>query len=119
MEIPERAFAKVSIDLIVSLTTSHYGSKNILVMVDHLTGWPIAKVIPGKEATTVVNTILRSLCFSMVHLKFFCLRMARNSIMILWPMCVKSSILNNILHALIHLGQIATLKISTNFQKLL
>ena len=28
-------------------------------MVDHLTGWPIAKDIPNKEATTVVNTIFR------------------------------------------------------------
>ena len=33
-EIPKRAFAKVSIDLIVELPTSHFGNKNILVMVD-------------------------------------------------------------------------------------
>ena len=26
-------------------------------MVDHLTGWPIAKAIPNKEATTVANAI--------------------------------------------------------------
>ena len=26
-------------------------------MVDHLTGWPIPKAIPNKEATTVANTI--------------------------------------------------------------
>ena len=37
-EIPKRAFAKVYADLIVQLSTSHYGNKNILVMVDHLTG---------------------------------------------------------------------------------
>ena len=47
-----RAFAKVSADLIVELPTSHFNNKNILVMVDHLTGWPIAKAIPNKEATT-------------------------------------------------------------------
>ena len=56
-EIPKKAFAKVSTDLIVELPTSHNGNKNILVMVDHLTGWPIAKAIPDKEATTVANAI--------------------------------------------------------------
>ena len=60
-EITKRAFAKVSTDLIVELPTSHYGNKNILVMVDHLTGWPIAKAIPDKEATTVVNDIFEKL----------------------------------------------------------
>ena len=57
MDILKRAFSKVSIDLIVKLPTSHYGNKNILVMVDHLTGWPIAKTIPNKEVTTVANAI--------------------------------------------------------------
>ena len=60
-EIPKRAFAKVSADLIVELPTSHYSNKNILVMVDHLTGWPIAKAIPDKEATTVANAIFEKL----------------------------------------------------------
>ena len=41
-EIPNRAFAKVSIDLIVDLPVSHNGSKNILVMVNQLSSWPIA-----------------------------------------------------------------------------
>ena len=40
---------------------SHYSNKNILVMVDHLTGWPIAKAIPDKEATTVANAIFKKL----------------------------------------------------------
>ena len=60
IEIPGRAFAKVSTDLIVELPTSHY-NKNILVMVDHFTGWPIAKAIPNKEATTVANAIFQKL----------------------------------------------------------
>ena len=60
-EIPRRPFAKVSADLIVELPTSHYNNKNILVMVDHLTGWPIAKAIPDKEATTVANAIFEKL----------------------------------------------------------
>ena len=53
-EIPKRAFAKVSIDLIVEMPTSHYANKNILVMVHHLTSWPMVKAIPDEEATTVV-----------------------------------------------------------------
>ena len=56
-EIPKRAFAKVSTDLIVEIPTSHYGNKNILVMVDHLTSWPMVKAIPDKETTTVANAI--------------------------------------------------------------
>ena len=60
-EIPGRAFAKVSVDLIVELPTSHYHNNNILVMVDHLTGWPIAKAKPDMEATAVANAIFEKL----------------------------------------------------------
>ena len=42
-EIPRRAFAKVSADLIVELPTSHCNNKYILVMVDHLTGGPLQR----------------------------------------------------------------------------
>ena len=62
-EIPRRAFAKISADLIVELPTSYYCNKNILVMVDHLTRWPIAKAIPHKEATTVPNVFFKKLIF--------------------------------------------------------
>ena len=48
-EIPKRPFAKVAVHLIVEFPVSHYGNKNILVMVDHLTSWPIVKAIPNKE----------------------------------------------------------------------
>ena len=60
-EIPNRAFVEVSIDLILEMPTSHYGNKNILVMVDHLTNWPMVKAIPDKEATTVANAIFDKL----------------------------------------------------------
>ena len=62
-EIPGRTFAKVSADLIVELPTSHYNNKNILVMVDHLIGWPIAKAIPNKGATMVAYAIFKKLIF--------------------------------------------------------
>ena len=61
MEIPNRAFAKVTIDLIVEMPTSYYCNKNILVVVDHLTSWPMVKAIPNKEATTVANAIFDNL----------------------------------------------------------
>ena len=61
MEILGRALTKVSVDLIVKLPTSNYHNKNIMVMVDHLTGWPIAKAIPNKDATTVANASFEKL----------------------------------------------------------
>ena len=60
-EIPERAFAKVPIELIVEMPTSHYGNKNIWVMVDHLTSWLMVKTIPDKDATTVASAIFENL----------------------------------------------------------
>ena len=56
-EIAKRALGRVSIDLIVDLPLSHNGNKNILVMVDQLTSWPIARAIPDKEATTIANAV--------------------------------------------------------------
>ena len=56
-----KPFAKVSIYLVVDLPTYHNGNKNILVMVDHLTGWPMAKAIPDKEATTVTRAVYEKL----------------------------------------------------------
>ena len=35
--------------------------KNILVMVDHLTGWSMVKAIPYKEATTVARAVYEKL----------------------------------------------------------
>ena len=63
-EIPRKPFAKVSVDLTVELPVSHSGNKNILLMTDHLTGWPIATDIPDKEATTVANAIYKDLIIS-------------------------------------------------------
>ena len=51
----------MSIDLIVEIPTSHYSNKSILVMVDHLTTWPMAKAIPDNAATTVANAIFEKL----------------------------------------------------------
>ena len=60
-EIPKKPFAKVSVDLIVELPVLHNGNKNILVMTDHLTRWPVAMAIPDKEATTVAKATYKDL----------------------------------------------------------
>ena len=60
-EIPRKPLAKVSVDLIMELPVSHGHNKIILVMTDHLRGWPIATDIPDKEATTVTNAIYKDL----------------------------------------------------------
>ena len=54
-EIPEQAFVKVAMDLIVEYDVSHQGNKNILVIVDHLTSFPVAVPIPNKEAPTIAE----------------------------------------------------------------
>ena len=94
-EIPKRAFAKVSIDLIVEIPTSHCGNKNILVLVNHLTSWLMVKVIPDKEATKNQMPSLRSSYLSMAVQKSFCLIMGKNSQMTLWPMSARSLGLSN------------------------
>ena len=60
-EIPLKLYPKVSIHLVVDLPTSHNGNKNILVTVDHLTGWPMAKAVPDKEMTTLVRAVYEKL----------------------------------------------------------
>ena len=60
-EILKRAFGKVSINLIVDLLLFPNGNKNILVMVDQMTSWAIARAIPDKEATTIANAFYRYL----------------------------------------------------------
>ena len=86
---------------------------------DHLTGWPIAKAIPDKEAMTVANAIFEKLILEQVaHLKFFFLTMVRSSPMTLWPMCVRSSILDSILPGPLHkLGQMVRWRNSISFYK--
>ena len=57
-EIPHRPFDKIAIDLVTECKTSTSGNKPILTILDHLTGWPEAFLIPDKSADTIVSTFI-------------------------------------------------------------
>ena len=40
MEMPNRPFDKIAIDLVTKCESSTSGNKDILTIIDHLTGWP-------------------------------------------------------------------------------
>ena len=58
MEIPDRPFDKIAIDLVTKCETSTSGNKHILTIIDHLTGWPEAFPIPDKSTNTLVSTFI-------------------------------------------------------------
>ena len=58
MEIPDRPFDKIVIDLVTECETSTSENKHILMIIDHLTGWPEAFPIPDKSADTTVSTFI-------------------------------------------------------------
>ena len=53
-EIPDRPFDKIAIDLVTDCKTSTSGSKHILTITYHLTGWPEAFPIPDMSTDTIV-----------------------------------------------------------------
>ena len=58
IEIPDRPFDKIAIDLVTECETSTSGNKHILTIIDHITGWPEAFPIPDKCADTIVSTFI-------------------------------------------------------------
>ena len=58
MEISGKPFDKIAIDLVTECETSTSRNKNILTIIDHLTGWPEAFPIPDKSADTIVSTFI-------------------------------------------------------------
>ena len=58
MEIPDRPFNKIAIDLVTGCKTSNSGNKHIPTIIDHLKGWPEAFPIPDKSADTIVSTFI-------------------------------------------------------------
>ena len=58
IQIPDRPFDKIAIDLVTECETSTSGNKHILTIIDHLTGWPEAFPILGKSADSIVSTFI-------------------------------------------------------------
>ena len=58
MEILDRPFDKIAIDLVTECKTSTSGNKHILTIMGHLTGWPEAFLIPDKSADTIVSRFI-------------------------------------------------------------
>ena len=57
-DILDRPFDKIAIDLVTECETSNSGNKYILTIIDHLTGWPEAFLVPDKSADTIVSTFI-------------------------------------------------------------
>ena len=57
-EIPDRPFDNIAIDLVTDCKTSTSGNKHMLMINNHLTGWPEAFPIPDKSADTIVTTLI-------------------------------------------------------------
>ena len=58
MDIPNRPFDKIVIDLVTKCETSTSGNKHILTIIDHLKGWPEEFPIPDKIVDTIVSTFI-------------------------------------------------------------
>ena len=59
MEIPDRPFDKIAMDLVTDFTESNKGNKHILTIIDLLTGWPEAIPILNKSASTIAKAFIR------------------------------------------------------------
>ena len=58
MEILDRPFNKIAIDLVTECKTSNSGNKHILTIINYLTGWQEAFPIPDKSADTIGSTFI-------------------------------------------------------------
>ena len=58
MEIPNKPFNKITIDLVTECKTSTSGNKHIHTIINHLTGLLEAFPIPDKSADTIVSTFI-------------------------------------------------------------
>ena len=58
MEIPDRPFNRIAIDLVTECETSTSGNKHILTIIDHLTAWPETFPIPDKSTDTIISTFI-------------------------------------------------------------
>ena len=66
VEITDRPFDKIAINLVTECKTSTSGNKHIITIIDHLTGWPESFPIPDKTADTIVSTFINE--YLLVHM---------------------------------------------------
>ena len=59
MEIPDRPFDKIVMDLVTDFTEFNKGNKHILTIIDLLTGWPQVIPIPNKSTDTITKAFIR------------------------------------------------------------
>ena len=59
MEIPDRPFDMIAMDLVTDFMESSKANKHILTIIDLLTGWPEAIPNPNKSADTITKTFIR------------------------------------------------------------
>ena len=57
-EIPDRLFDKIAIDLVMECEISTSGNIHMLIIIDHLMGWPEAFPIPDKSADTIALSFI-------------------------------------------------------------
>ena len=70
-QIPNRPFDKIAIDLVTECETSTSGNKHILIIINHLTGWPDAFPILDKSVDTIVSTFINK--YLPVHMYPMCI----------------------------------------------
>ena len=58
--IPNRPFDKIAIGLVSDLYVSASGNQHILIITDHLRGWPEVFPIPDKKADTIVHVFINN-----------------------------------------------------------
>ena len=65
MEIPDRPFDKIAVDLITECETSTSANRHILTIINYLPGWPETFPILDKSADTMVSTFINK--YLLVH----------------------------------------------------
>ena len=60
MDIPDKPFNKIAIDLVTDLNVSTSDKEHILTFIDHLTGWPEAISVPDENVDTIVHVFINN-----------------------------------------------------------
>ena len=77
-DLLDRPFDKIAIDLVTDLSVSISGNQHILI-IDHLTGWPEAFLIPNMKADTIVHFLSIITKLSKCAITSYCPTMGHSS----------------------------------------